>query len=221
MLDAAVGQATAAWAAVGIAPDRLATLGAFDVEMAALPGMTLGITSSSTNKIWLDVDGGGLGWSLDGERGGVDLLSAVAHELGHALGYDHDVLSETLAPGERRLPGDHPHDQYGHDPTDQLKSLLPRTLASTDAVFERLGSARHGLLASTAFQTLLMPKTPDQRRGDVPAIVKRSPAGARAFESPPTGRIDQDTDRTALGHDILFDALGKDVHQRGLMTNDN
>jgi len=34
----------------------------------------------------------------------VDGLSALVHEYGHVLGYEHDVLGESLAVGERDLP---------------------------------------------------------------------------------------------------------------------
>ena len=36
----------------------------------------------------------------------MDLLTALMHETGHVLGYEHTrdgLMSETLAPGERRL----------------------------------------------------------------------------------------------------------------------
>ena len=53
--------------------------------------------------------------------GGIDLLTAVLHELGHELGIDHvqdtaltgDLLFDEVATGERRLPGD----QYGEAST--------------------------------------------------------------------------------------------------------
>ena len=48
----------------------------------------------------------------------MDLLSAVAHELGHVRGLDHsaqhqDVMSDRLLPEVRRMPagGEH-HDYY-------------------------------------------------------------------------------------------------------------
>ena len=48
--------------------------------------------------------------SLDGvDLGEVDLLSALTHEIGHVLGYDHDVMDETLGAGERELPLDDAH----------------------------------------------------------------------------------------------------------------
>ncbi len=63
-----------------------------------------------SNAIVIDPDAAGYGWSIASSpvRGGVDLLSAVTHELGHVLGFDHgdpfDVMGATLAPGVRRVP---------------------------------------------------------------------------------------------------------------------
>ena len=39
----------------------------------------------------------------------IDLLTAVLHELGHVLGYDHTdhgVMDDTLAPGPSRISSD-------------------------------------------------------------------------------------------------------------------
>ena len=53
---------------------------------------------------WIDRDAGGFGWASGIDGDGVDLLSAVAHEFGHILGFDHDVLGETLGVDHRQLP---------------------------------------------------------------------------------------------------------------------
>lgn len=107
MLDAAVQESLAFWAADGASAEWLAELAAIDVELAELDGSRLGVASSSTNKAWLDVDGAGLGWSLEGGSDGFDLVSAVTHELGHKLGLDHDVLGEMLDVGVEQFPATH------------------------------------------------------------------------------------------------------------------
>jgi subtilisin family serine protease len=88
------------------------------IRTGNLPGPTLGLAAGNT--IWIDRDAAGHGWYIDptpktdiefdsgsvGNR--VDLLSVIAHELGHLLGYDHDDdqegMAESLSPGERHLP---------------------------------------------------------------------------------------------------------------------
>ena len=108
------------------------------VEIVDLPGNLLG--QASANTIWIDIDAAAYGWFVDtspgddaefvrregsdefmatlsgSASGKVDLLTAVMHELGHLLGYDHadadngdDIMASLLSPGVRHWligPGD-------------------------------------------------------------------------------------------------------------------
>ena len=59
------------------------------------------------DSIILDDDAAGYGWSIGMgavNPNRVDALSALVHEFGHVLGYDHDVLDADLGVGERELP---------------------------------------------------------------------------------------------------------------------
>ena len=100
LLDAVVPQAVAHWARSGVDSRQLDAVREIEVQVDNLSGSLLGLAHS--NDIVIDRDAAGYGWSVGG-TGGVDLLSAVTHELGHLLGFDHDVMGSTLGVGVRDL----------------------------------------------------------------------------------------------------------------------
>jgi hypothetical protein len=88
--------------------DQAATLATVDYVIADLtPGV---LAEYLAGTIYIDDDAGGAGWSsslasrIDSSK--FDLLTVLAHELGHALGFEHsevmnDLMNETLNAGQR------------------------------------------------------------------------------------------------------------------------
>ncbi|WP_210420322.1 Ig-like domain repeat protein [Aquisphaera giovannonii] len=116
-----VAEAISRWRAAGADAKSLAALGKVDVQIADLGGPLLGMAGDGV--ITIDQDAAGYGWFVDATpaddsefkaeaegpaQSHVDLLSVVAHELGHELGLDHDsgedVMAPTLPVGVRRVP---------------------------------------------------------------------------------------------------------------------
>ena len=109
------------WLSAGLSEEQLEALGSFTVQIDDLGDSELGWENAGV--ITIDSDAAGYGWFIDSTPlnsvefqngaavdpeaiGKVDLLSAVMHEIGHVIGYDHDsggFMSETLALGTRAI----------------------------------------------------------------------------------------------------------------------
>ncbi len=76
----------------------------------------------------------------------MDLLTAVAHEIGHVLGFDHtdannDVMEATLEVGERNLPLPANVDAYAMLDAMRSQSYAALAAAATDSFFALSGAA--------------------------------------------------------------------------------
>ncbi|HEX4997947.1 MAG TPA: Ig-like domain-containing protein, partial [Terriglobia bacterium] len=110
-LESVVQKARSVWTDSGLSDAQARVLNEARFVIADLEGATLGISLGDT--VWIDRDGAGAGWLVDGQpeynARAFDLLTVVIHELGHAMGFDHadeadNVMSPTLAPSVRRQP---------------------------------------------------------------------------------------------------------------------
>jgi len=131
-LDGIATVAISQWTeALGAGDARLAALADVRFALADLAGSELGESSGGT--VLIDADAGGYGWFVDASPasssefrvrldrnvlgaapdsaafGRMDLLTAVEHELGHLLGFEHGssaLMREALQPGVRYVLDD-------------------------------------------------------------------------------------------------------------------
>jgi len=125
-LDVTVEAAEARWADANLSAGQLETLQSLSFEIVDLGGAALSAISGT--QVQVDIDAAGHGWFVDETplddsefddtdgpaSGSMDLLTAVMHEMGHALGLEDlyteaesgDLMFALLETGERRLPGE-------------------------------------------------------------------------------------------------------------------
>ncbi|GAB4153164.1 MAG: hypothetical protein Fur005_04030 [Roseiflexaceae bacterium] len=119
-LDAATASAIAQWVASGITSEQVERLQATIVRVADLEGERLGQALGTLVEI--DRDAAGWGWQHQ------DLVTVVAHELGHVLGYEDqpagtDLMAATLPSNTRRTPQSSGPQQAATDLTVAIGTL--------------------------------------------------------------------------------------------------
>jgi hypothetical protein len=106
-LTSVINVATSAFGQLDLTAQQAKTLATASFVIADLSGGVLAEYLGGT--VYIDNDATGAGWSTNLETpqpGKFDLLTAVAHELGHALELDHsdsigDLMSDSLNTGQR------------------------------------------------------------------------------------------------------------------------
>jgi hypothetical protein len=162
-LAAAVAEARARWKAAGLTADQIKIVDTVAVAAADLPRGKLG--QASARAILLSADADGYGW---GSAPQMDLVTAVMHEMGHALGlpdtYDAadrgTLMYGVLNAGEQRTPR---FNQAAAPGVAPVASGKPDFLLSPDDVVPRglsIGSIPAGKSVTVTFKGVVAAPLP-------------------------------------------------------------
>jgi hypothetical protein len=183
-----VAAATDLWLGTGaLSADQLLRLEQAQVALADLDGPELGLTLEEEGIVLIDLDAAGWGWFVDpspaGDEdaagsGGIDLLTVVAHELGHVIGLeheDHGVMEATLGVGMRHLP-------EGDAGADAATTSLGR-LSSSD------GSSASSETTTASNDSTSIEATTSPISSDSPTSTSSAPFAAASETTLPTDAI--------------------------------
>ncbi len=182
--------ALARWQAAGATAEQLSPLAHYTVQIVNVPSGVLAMTGPGI--IWISPDAAGHGWFIDPAPlsalagrpapNRMDLLSVVAHEMGHViLNMDesaalNDVMTEALPEGVRRLPtpADLGKTEVVAAPVvDNSLAVVPAALTTdslTDTVLNPANDVRADNSLDSALLSLALNQALNASTQQVPAV---------------------------------------------------